>query len=988
MGEVPFSQFDFKKLTADEARARAALESVHGVAMRDGHAALAEALTSNSAFVQFLGSVLSTSPYLAGLAATRAPLLQTLLSQSLDATFKACLSGITTHDDEGSLRTEAALMARLRQAKADGHLLIALADLAGFDNVADTTDRLSQLAQRALQATVDWLLLDAAAKQKIVLADTQMPSQDCGISVLAMGKFGASELNYSSDIDLIMLYEPEAQGLSYAHGQSAAELAPRMARQMIKIMQERTGDGYVFRTDLRLRPDPGATQLAISVGFALGYYESRGQNWERAAMIKARPVAGDIAVGEVFLKELRPFVWRRYLDYAAIADIQSIKRQIHAHRGHGAVAIHGHNVKLGRGGIREIEFFVQTQQLIAGGRDPDLRGLSTVAMLAELAAKGWISQQAADDLTVCYGRLRRVEHAIQMLHDEQTHTLPDDDVGMTDIACLLGYDSCAAFKAQLLADLRCVERYFGALFEKEADLGSGTGNLSFTGDEPDPSTVDVLAQLGFERPRDIWGIIRTWHSGRYRALQWAKARERLTELTPFIVCEFGETGQPDAALVRFDTLLERLPAGMQLFSLLQTNPQLLRLIATILSSAPALADTIVDNPLVFDGMLDPTFFEGAPDREELETRWRAFLGDAEVYEEKLDRLRIFATEQRFLISVRLLSNAISHEQAGHAFSDLADVAVDFALDVVKQNIRAAHGDVAGGQVCIMALGRLGSREMTRSSDLDLIMLYDAPDANAMSDGPRPIAASQYYARMTQRLISALSAPTAHGVLYELDFRLRPSGNKGPLATSLAAFERYQLSEAWTWEHMTLCRARMVAGDPALCQRADEVVQRILDADSDGEETRNAIAEMRLRLDRDKPASSVFDVKRARGGMTDIDFIAQYARLTQLQNLNLKNAAAPDIFKLLDDGFIGANDKKDLIGAYDDYSAIIQMVRLCTDDGFHPDKAPRGMTERLLRHFDLPDLAVLETHLADRQQAVAMIAQRVLGIRRDWHEKEA
>lgn len=988
MGEVPFSQFDFKKLTADQARARAALDSLRGVAVRDGHLALAQALSAKGPFADFLGSVLSMSPYLAGLAGTRALLLQSLLSEPIDAAFRACLARISINDQDGALLTEAALMALLRQAKADGHLLIALADIAGHDSVAQTTNRLSQLAKHALQATMDWLLSDAASKQKIVLADTDNPSNDCGICALAMGKFGASELNYSSDIDLIMLYEPQAPGLTYADGQSAAELVPRMARQMIKIMQERSGDGYVFRTDLRLRPDPGATQLAISVGFALGYYESRGQNWERAAMIKARPVAGDIAVGEIFLKELRPFVWRRYLDYAAIADIQSIKRQIHAHRGHGAVAIHGHNVKLGRGGIREIEFFVQTQQLIAGGRDPDLRGLSTVAMLAQLATKGWINQQAAEDLTACYERLRRVEHAIQMIHDEQTHTLPDDDAGIADIACLLGYEGCEAFKAQLLADLRCVERYFGALFEKEADLGSGTGNLSFTGDEPDPSTVDVLAQLGFERPRDVWGIIRTWHTGRYRALQWAKARERLTELTPFILSEFGETGQPDAALVRFDALLDRLPAGMQLFSLLQTNPQLLRLIATILSSAPALADTIVDNPLVFDGMLDPVFFEGAPDRQELESRWRAFLGDAEAYEEKLDRLRIFATEQRFLISVRLLSNAITHEQAGHAFSDLADVAVDFALQAVKQNIRAAHGDVAGGQVSIMALGRLGSREMTRSSDLDLIMLYDAPDPNAMSDGPRPIAASQYYARMTQRLIAALSAPTAYGVLYELDFRLRPSGNKGPLATSLAAFERYQLSEAWTWEHMTLCRARMVAGDASLCQRADEVVQRILDVKRDTDETRTAIAEMRLRLDRDKPASSVFDVKRARGGMTDIDFIAQFARLTQLQKLNLKNAAAPDILKVLDDGFIGANDKKDLVGAYDDYSAIIQMVRLCTDEGFHPDKAPRGMTERLLRHFDLPDLNILETHLAERQRAVAMIAERVLGIRRDWQEKEA
>ena len=935
-----------------------------------------------SAFHAFLSSVACHAPYLSHLLSRHHDLVARLCEDDIDNVIDSVVSGLISLSAQ-TLPTMPleAVMARLRHAKSCVHLLCALGDLSGQRDLHATTATLSQLASATLQVALDWLLVDLERAGHVELLNPETPSHDCGIVVMGMGKFGARELNYSSDIDLIIVYEPNAAGLRHTGVKSPGETMNRFARQMVRIMDERTGDGYVFRTDLRLRPDPGATPLAITLDFAVAYYESRGQNWERAAMIKAAPVAGDMALGQRFLDELRPFIWRRYLDFAAIADIKSIKRQINAQRGHKEIRVGGHNVKLGRGGIREIEFFVQTQQLIAGGRDPGLRGRQTVATLFALAERGWISQRTAQELEHCYGDLRRAEHVAQMIGDEQTHTIPDAAEARLALASLLGFATLDAFDAHLTQTLKTVERHFASLFENEVNLGSGDGNLSFTGDEPDPSTVDVLSALGFERPRDIWSIIRTWHTGRYRALQWEKARERLTELTPVLLAELARTPRPDATMIRFDELLSRLPAGMQMFSLLQNNPSLIRLLSTILAASPAMSDTIAQNPLVFDGMIDPAFLTGVPDPDDLAHRIDLLLSGIDNHEEQLDRLRMFTNEQRFLVSARLLTGVIDPLEAGGAFSDLADQAVKVALRVAMANLAERHGVIPGARVALLALGRLGSREMTASSDLDLIMIYDAGDGDPMSDGEKPLSASQYYSRLTQRLIAALSAPMAQGVLYELDFRLRPSGNKGPLATSLSAFCKYQHNDAWTWEHMVLCRARPVAGDPSLCAQIDAAVIDILDKDRDIDTTRRDVADMRARLARDKPGRDAFDVKRMDGGMTDIDFVAQFLRLTKLRKLNLKPMRADRIFELLDDEVIGADDTAILRDAFADYSAIIQMVRLCTDDGFDPDAAPPGMTERILGHFDVPDTAVLRGHLEAARGKVAAISSRVLGV--DW-----
>ncbi|QKV18610.1 bifunctional [glutamine synthetase] adenylyltransferase/[glutamine synthetase]-adenylyl-L-tyrosine phosphorylase [Oricola thermophila] len=962
----------------DAGAAEKARTTLLAAAENAGAARLARLVGEGGPLAGFLVAVMAHSHFLSHQIERQAGLLEGLFDEPVSAKLDAILSRTEAmRHGEGFAGSEAELMTALRREKAALHLLIALADLAGAIDVEETTGWLSRFAETSLGAAAAWILRDAHNAGKLELSDPAEPERGCGWFFLAMGKLGARELNYSSDIDLIALFDPEPAGLRWPDRDAIGETVIRMTRRLVRIMQERTGDGYVFRTDLRLRPDPGSTPLAIPVEAALLYYEARGQNWERAAMIKARAAAGDIGAGERFLYELRPFIWRKHLDYASIADIHSIKRQIHAHKGHGAIAIEGHNVKLGRGGIREIEFFVQTQQLIFGGRVPELRGRGTVAMLHALADHGSIEQEAAGTLSRCYRFLRRVEHAIQMIGDEQTHKLPADAEGIERVGRLLGFADGDAFRAEFLDTLREVETHYADLFEHEPDLGV-EGNLAFTGDDPDPGTVETLSRMGYKRPNDIWRVVSQWHMGRYRALQSERARARLTEITPLLLRLFAESGQADEAVMGFDRFLSGLPAGIQLFSMLQSNPRLINLMALILSAAPRLGGIITAKPLVFDGILDPAFFSGAPGKDEQRTRLDDFIGEARAYEEVLDRLRIFAAEQRFLIGVRLLTGNIEAMEAGRAFADLAELIVEYALDAARAELAEKHGTIEGAQVCVIGLGRLGSREMTAGSDLDLILLYDVAEETDESDGPKPLPAPTYFMRLTQRLISALTAPTAEGVLYEVDFRLRPSGNKGPLATTFRGFSRYQRNDAWTWEHQALCRARTVAGDPELRERTEAELRAVLALPRDPAKLKEDIVSMRRRLLKEKPARGPWDVKLVSGGLMDVDFIAQFLVLSGLPNGNLNGRDAAHILRLSNDAPIGENEREILAGAFADYSAIMQMVRLCTERDFDPKTAPKGLVDRLCAAGGFPDLETMQAHIVETEERVSEIFRAVLG----------
>ncbi|MDR6666652.1 bifunctional [glutamine synthetase] adenylyltransferase/[glutamine synthetase]-adenylyl-L-tyrosine phosphorylase [Rhizobium sp. 1399] len=942
---------------------------------------VAEMLKAEGSLRDFIAAVLTLSPYLREIANLDPAILASAISDPLEPQIEALIAEARDcwkPDSEGSVPGESQVMSRLRIVKRRVAFLVALADLARIFDGRATTGWLSELAEASVEAAIDHLLLSTHESGKLKLKNIAAPSEGSGVIVLGMGKLGASELNYSSDIDLVIFFDEEA-GI-VPDPDDAIEIFPRMMRRLVRILQERTADGYVFRTDLRLRPDPGSTPLAIPVDAAMIYYEGRGQNWERAAFIKARAVAGDIAAGEQFLRGLAPFVFRKYLDYAAIADIHSIKRQIHAHKGHGAIAVKGHNVKLGRGGIREIEFFVQTQQLIAGGRMPALRSRVTEETLAELTRAKWIDAETRDELTEAYWFLRDVEHRIQMVRDEQTHLLPETDAELKRIAFLMGFTDTPSFSERLVEVLKAVERRYADLFEQETKLSVGTGNLVFTGQGDDPDTLETLKKLGFERPSDISRIIRTWHYGRYRATQSVEARERLTELTPGLLRVFGESKRADEALLRFDSFISGLPSGIQLFSLLGSNPALLSLIVNIMSSAPKLAEVIAARPHVFDGMLDPGLMAELPTRDYLGERLKASLVQARHYEEVLDRLRIFASEQRFLIGIRLLTGAINGDMAARAFTHLADLIIEAALDAVMNEIRVAHGNYPGGRIAIAGMGKLGSFELTAGSDIDLILLYDYDDAAAESDGAKPLDATRYFTRITQRLIAAFSAPTAEGVLYEVDMRLRPSGNKGPVATRINSFGKYQREEAWTWEHMALSRARLICGDQSLVGEAEGIIADVLSTKRDIAKVAHDVAEMRELIEKEKAPENGWDLKLIPGGVIDIEFIAQYlALIAPVKGVETKinGLTTGAALKTLGDKLMTSADLDTCLEAFALYTELSQLIRLCIDSLFDPKEAPAGLTELVCRAGDCPDIKTLEGEVKRLSKAVRKVLQTVV-----------
>jgi len=822
---------------------------------------------------RLLASIFGNSPFLTGIAAKEWAFLTRLVEQGPDPIFGEIAAGIEKTEDLGE--DTAAVMRRLRIARRRVALVAALAELAGVWSLEQQTAALSRFAEAALGAALRHLLREAARKALIALPTADRPEQDSGLIVLGIGKLGGYELNYSSDIDLIILYDPASARVSARDG--VQSFFVRLTRELVRMLEAYTGEGYSFRTDLRLRPDPGSTPLAMSVPAALAYYESVGQNWERAALIKARPVAGDRAAGRRFLRELQPFIWRKNLDFAAIQDIHSIKRQINAHRGGRKIAVEGHDIKTGRGGIREIEFFTQTQQLIWGGRLHELRVGPTCEALRRLAEAGRIDPATATQLIEDYRFLRRLEHRLQMVDDAQIHALPSDRAGIERIAVFLGYSETEAFVADLCAHLASVERHYAELFEQAPTL-AGPGNLVFTGADDDPETLRTLSRLGFAEPASVSALVRSWHHGRLRATRSERAREILTELVPELLRIFGATPHPDAALRRFDQFLAHLPAGVQLFSLFHANPGLLALVAEIMAGAPRLAEHLAQRPALLDPVLTQGFFDPPPGRAELAAELDQVMTGVRDFEETLDRLRRWAGERRFQVGVQLLRRALDGAQAGAALADIAETALAALLPRVEAEFARRHGRVPGGSFAVIGMGRIGSREMTLASDLDLILIYDAPPVSETSDGPHQLPVTAYFARLSQRLISAITAPTAEGRLYDVDMRLRPSGEAGPIASHFAGFARYQSESAWTWEHMALTRARPVAGDPGLCQRISATLAAVLRSPRDPEGLVIDVAAMRRRVAEENPRPSPWDLRNRPGGLIDLEFILQYLML--------------------------------------------------------------------------------------------------------------
>lgn len=953
----------------DEERAEALRAALEG-----------QPLLADDVAAQVLTSLAGHSPFLARLIERDADTLAPYLSQSPDAAIGALLSGVRT--DAAKVASAEGLRPLLRRARRHAAVLIGLADITNQWSVAQVTEALTRFADVATGAAVEVLLREAAAKGKYAPSDDQSPAAGSGLAVIAMGKFGAGELNYSSDIDIVVFFDPAKLG-PRANGE-AQKFAVKLTKDLVAVLHEPTVDGYVFRVDLRLRPDAGSTQVAISFDAAENYYEALGQNWERAAFIKARAVAGDLVAGQDFLKTLTPFVWRKYLDFASIEDIHSILRQIHSHGKHRDIAVEGHDVKLGLGGIREIEFFVQTQQLILGGRLPELRSPRTVEMLGRLAAHGDIQEETAKRMAEAYAFFRLVEHRLQMVEDQQTHKMPIDAEGIAHIASFCGMADVTAFRATLLGHLRYVRDKSKGLFGAAEQLGGEEGSLVFTGVEDDPETLATLQRLGFERVSDISGAIRRWHHGRLRATRSTRARERLTELMPRLLRALAETSDPDRAFYRFDDFLAGLPAGVQLFALLTAHPELMEFLADIFGTAPRLSNYLARHAHVIDAMLDPDFYESIPKAADIDAAFADGMAAAGDLEGAMNVARRLVREMGFRIGVQILRRRAGPKEASAGYSAVAESAIRNVLEAVTTDFESAHGTIEGGSFAVVALGKLGSVEMTATSDLDLIFVYDCAlttsgGGDVKSGGAKPLHATTYYMRLGQRLVNAITAPTEEGKLYEVDLRLRPSGNKGPLATRLAGFESYHAESAWTWERMALTRARVIAGPADLKARIEAVIEHTLTSPRDARATRADIRDMRERLAREFGTVNPWEVKYARGGLVDLEFIAQGLQLLNgVSHPEVLTPATADALERATGAGVLAPEEGIFLGeALELIQTLDHILRLALEGTFDPASAPEAL-KRLLARAAGSDFDILAARLAETETRVLHKFESVFG----------
>ncbi|MBV9654997.1 MAG: bifunctional [glutamine synthetase] adenylyltransferase/[glutamine synthetase]-adenylyl-L-tyrosine phosphorylase [Acetobacteraceae bacterium] len=842
----------------------------------------ARALAAEPAIRAMLDAIGGNSPYLSDLAVREAATFAAIATDGPDAVLAAELATLGAHDPASP---RPAIAAALRAAKRRLALAVAIADIGGLWTLAQVTDALTTLAERTLGLAVSHLLRSAHDAGDLRLPDPDHPQAGSGFVVLGMGKLGARELNYSSDIDLILLHDPPTGVFLDRRQDGASAFYSRLARGLVALMDARDANGYVFRTDLRLRPDPGSTPPAMSVLAATTYYESMGENWERAAMSKARPVAGDLARGSAFLADIRPFVWRRGLDFAAVADIVAVKHRINAHKlgparaaGDGAVSrVLGQNLKLGEGGVREIEFLAQTLELVWGGRDPGLRDPTTLGALALLAQAGHLPHDAAAELAEAYTFLRSVEHRLQMVADRQTHALPEGAAEFARFATFMAYPDAETFAQALIHHGGRVREHYANVFERVpeppedvADLGL---QLDFGGNQsvPEP-TLATLRAFGFTDVARVVATVRAWNTGHARALRSARARDLLGQVLPSILAALGREPNPDAVLDRFDQFLTQLPAGVQILSLFQRNPHLLDRIADVLGGAPSLADHLARHPAALDGLLQPA--GDAEPQELLERRLRVSRG----LEDTIAITRRTVREEDFNISVATMDGRLDADAAGAERALLADAAVGALLPRVLADFASRFGRVPGGEMAVVALGKAGGREMMVGSDLDLMLIYRHPEEETESRGARRMPAGQWFVRATQAFLAALTAPGADGPLYAIDMRLRPSGNAGPVAVSLARFVHYHAHSAWTWERMALTRARVIAGDQPLATVLDAAIADALTAAGPAATIRADALAMRARMLRDLPPNGPWDVKHRPGGLIEVEFVAQALQL--------------------------------------------------------------------------------------------------------------
>ncbi len=904
---------------------------------------------SGAALLAALGG---NAPFLAELACREPATLITCLETGPQAETDSVLAGL---DALPPNLPRAKLSAALRQAKRRMALAIAVADIGGIWALEQVTAALSKLAESALRAATRHLLHALHEAGEITLPHPDDPERESGFVALALGKLGARELNYSSDIDLVLLYDPE----SSPYEADSQPLMARLARDLTTLLSARDEEGYVFRVDLRLRPDPSATPPVVALPTALTYYESQGRTWERAAFSKARPVAGDFALGQQFLAAIRPFIWRRYLDFAAISDIHEMKRQIDGQ--HSTKGLNRLDVKLGRGGIREIEFIVQTLGLVWGGQDPGLRIPVTLAALPAMARAGHIPERTARQLAADYRELRRVEHRLQMVADRQTHELPSTDAAL-DAFCI--FLDAPDFKQTFPRLLSRVHKHFLAFFDAGTQQDKDT--LDPGSDGPPPTAFAArLHELGFRDEKHIAERLRDWASGTMPALRSPRARELLEGVLPHLLVALGAQPEPDKVFAQFDTLLGRQRAGVQLLSLFARNTALLNRLAAVLGAAPALSDYLADDLQALEGLLAPQARFAAP-----RPLLRRLLAEAEDLEQAAATIRRFVRQEEFHLSVATLEGRMDANEAGRLRSALAEAALSQLLPFAIAAQKERQGQVRGAKMAVIALGKAGAGEMLAGSDLDLMLIYD--------HAPAAIAPTQWFVRLSHSFIGALTTQGPGGPLYHVDMRLRPSGNAGPVAVSLAAFRNYHARESWTWERLALTRARVLAATPGFAATVREAILGALCRPEPRAKLLADTAEMQVRLAAEMPSRGLFDLRAIPGGMMEVGFIAQALQLIHgaTNTALFQPNTATALKNLADAGHLQQAAAETLIRA-DFLWRTIQGINRITGLTSRATAPPAAMLEPLLRATGFATLEALQGEIFNTARAAHNIFSRLI-----------
>lgn len=817
---------------------------------------------------------------------------------------------------------------------------IAMRDLAGLADLHETIADLSALADACIARPLSILQGWLEARHGVPLsADGEMQT----LVVLGMGKLGGGELNFSSDVDLIFAF-PEAgdtQAGTSAVIKSVAieEFFTRLGRQLINVLDERTADGFVFRIDMRLRPFGDSGPLVMSFDALENYYQSHGREWERYAMIKARVVAGAAQDGEQLMALLRPFVYRRYLDFGAFEAIRDMKQAIAGEiKRKGLVG----NIKLGEGGIREIEFIGQAFQLIRGGSETRLQQREILRVLQTLLQLDYLPAFVVDELTESYIFLRNAEHRLQEYADQQTHLLPVDETGQLRLAFAMGFDGWSSFQSVLVAHMQRVHNHFSQVFEApQAEQGQATGFADVWLESIDEeNALTLLAGAGYDDPPQVLALLAAVRgSARFRALS-RQGRGRMNTLIPLLLGAVARFDNAVVVLKRVLDLVEAVTRRTSYLALLIENPMVLSQLVKLCSVSAWIGERLMRQPFLLDELLDPRTLYAPPIREELEQDLQQRLSQVEKddLERQMDVLRHFKNANVLRVAAADIVNAVPLMVVSDHLTHIAEVVVNAVLQMAWHYLVQRHGYPSGidkdaGQTgfAVIAYGKLGGIELGYGSDLDLVFLYDA-DADAMTDGDKPVANAVFYSRLGQRMIHIFTAVTPAGALYEVDMRLRPSGESGLLVTRVDSFGDYQRDKAWTWEHQALVRARAVAGQAEVIAAFNNIRLQVLARERDQATVQGEVRSMRerMRKELDKSGKGLFDLKQGHGGIADIEFMVQYAALAHAHRHpdlliftdNIRILAA-----MVKEGLIAAEDGEQLTEIYKAFRARIHQLTL-------------------------------------------------------------